>query len=103
MIRTKSMYYQESDASRELYFFSIDTREPYEKLLVPVRENLKKKAKAGKYNKDLAIIAYYHAVTAAAKLYSKYYGTPGENIFTVTDRYTTATDIEQHFADEMED
>lgn len=103
MKHTKSMYYQESHEATELYFFCINTRQPYEYLLVPVRENLKKKYAAGKYNREKAIDAYYYAVNAATKLYNKMYSTPGSNPFNVTARYTVATMIENHFSDEMED
>ena len=103
MKHTKSMYYQESHEANELYLFCINTRQPYENILIPVKENLKKKYAAGKYNKNLAIDAWYYAADAAAKVYNKMYSTPGANPFNVTARYTVATMLEANFYEEMEE
>lgn len=97
MKRTKSMIYKESDESRELFLVAVNDGYLYRNMILPIIENLKKKYKKGIYNSDRAIDLWYKYATQASKKYFKDFG----YMFTVTERYTAAIDLEKYFEEDI--
>ena len=55
MKRTKSMIYKETVESRELLLYATNDGNLYHRMILPVIENLRKKAKKGTYDKEKAV------------------------------------------------
>lgn len=98
MKRTKSMVYNPTTESRELFCYATNHGELYRSMTTPTIDNLKKKHKKGVYDVEKAIDAYYHIVTEASKKYHKDFGYG----FTVTARFTAAVEMEKYYREEVE-
>ena len=103
MKRTKAMYYNPTAESRELTLCAVNMIDVWPQLEYTIKMLLKK-ARKGIYNADKAIDAYYPIVTNAAKVYCERYGNGLESfsrIFSVTDRFTAAIEIEKYFREDI--
>lgn len=96
MKRTKAMVYHPSDEARELYVCTVNNGDVYP-MICAVVHNLHKKYVKGTYDKEKAIDAWYHVANAQSEIYFKDYGYR----FTVTDRYTTAVDLEEAYLENV--
>lgn len=65
MKRTKSMIYKETVESRELFLYATNDGDLYRKMIIPIIENLRKKATKGWYDENKAIDAYYKVACEA--------------------------------------
>ena len=97
MRHTKSMTYNETTASRELFLYATKDGNLYCLMITPIINNSKKKAQNGIYNSDKAVDAWYPVATAASNKYNKDYG----YTFSVQDRYTAAIDMEEYYREEI--
>lgn len=100
MKRTKSMVYRETDESRELELCAINDGDLYRKMTSPFIEKLKKRYKAGTYDKEKAIDYYFQIATEEAKRYHKKFGSAGiefNRVFDVQCRFTVAADMELYY------
>lgn len=97
MKHTKSMIYNETTESRELFLYTTNDGTLYCKMTTPIINNLKKKAEKGIYNAEKAVDAWYKVATEASNKYFKNYGYK----FTVQDRYTAAVDMAKYYEEEI--
>ena len=97
MKRTKSMIYNETIESNELFLYATNDGNLYRRMILPVIENLRKKAIKGIYDSEKAIDAYYYVATEASKMYNKDFGYS----FSVQDRFTAAVEMEKHYKDDQ--
>ena len=97
MKRTKSMIYKKTEESRELLLYATNDGNLYQRMILPVIENLRKKAMKGTYDTDKAIDAYYRIACEASKMYNKDFGYS----FSVQDRFTCAVDLEEYYRDDQ--
>lgn len=104
MNRTKNMFYKPSIESRELTLYATNDGRLYDYRIVPVVRNLAKKFAKGTFNPDKAIDAFYPIATEAAKKYCKEFARleDAPNVFSVTDRFTTAADMVDYFMENIE-
>lgn len=81
-----------SHEARELTLYALNTREPYDRYIVPTAVALAKKAKKGTYSRDLALRAWKRIADAVAKSYAKDYDDERRwnSIFSVQDRKDAA-------------
>lgn len=98
MKTTKSMTFTPSIEARELYLFAVNQAELYTRMITPLITCLRKKYVKGTYLPEKAIQAYYHIATEAGKLYAREFG----GMFTVTERWTAAVEMESFFIDEVQ-
>lgn len=98
MKRTKNMVYRETEEARELYLYAVNDYRAYETLKW-VKKNLEKKMNRGTYNKDRAVDAMYRVATIASDEYKRCFGYG----FSVQDRFTCATDLEEDFRLQFEE
>ena len=96
MERTKSMQYQETAESTDLYLYATTSGDFYRNAIKPTIENLQKKAEKGTYDVEKAVDAYYQIACEAAKLYERQFG----QSFTVADRFSAAVDMEENYRDD---
>lgn len=96
MKRTKSMIYNPTEESRELFLYATNDGELYRRMISPIIENLHKKAVKGIYDHEKAVEAYYHAATEASKHYARDFGYS----FGVGDRFTVACDMANYYKEE---
>ncbi len=99
MKRTKSMNYNETEESRELFLYATNGGDLYRQMITPVIANLRKKAIKGTYDKEKAVDAYYYIATEASKRYQKDFGYS----FVVSDRFTAAVDMEEFYREDVYD
>lgn len=97
MKRTKSMIIHETVESRELFLYATNTEIIYKNAILPTINNLAKKYRAGKFNMDRAIDAFYSASNYASDLYKAWYGYK----FTVTERFTAAAKMLNYFMEDI--
>lgn len=97
MTRTKSMTYNETTESRELFLYATNNGNLYRSMITSVINSLRKKAVKGVYDGDKAIDIWYRVATEASNCYYKDYGYK----FSVTDRYTAAVDMKDYYEDEV--
>ena len=97
MKHTKSMIYNETTESRELFLYATNDGNLYRQMITPIINNMRKKAQKGIYNSDKAVDAWYPVATAASNKYGKDYG----YTFSVHDRYTAAVDMEEYYREEI--
>ena len=97
MKHTKNMYYEESTESRELFLYATNNGNLYEQAIIPIINNLRKKAEKGLYDSEKAIDAWYPVATMASDKYKKDFGYS----FTVQERYTVAVDMEECYREEI--
>lgn len=96
MKRTKSMFYKETDESRELFLYATNCGNLYRQQITPVIDSLRKKAMKGNYDADKAVDAFYYVATSASNMYNREFGYS----FSVTDRFTVAVDMEKYYHDD---
>ena len=96
MKRTKSMVYNPTEESRELFLVATNDGDLYRRMITPIINNLRKKAIKGTYDKDKAVDAYYYAATEASNKYKKDFGYS----FSVQDRFTAAVEMEEHYRED---
>lgn len=97
MKKTKSMYYNPTTEAKELFLYATNDSFLYEHQTKCIIDNLTKKAVKGIYNSEKAIDLYYHLATEASNRYFKNFGYK----FSVTDRYTVATDLEAYYKEDV--
>lgn len=97
MKRTKNMTYNETTESYELFLYAINDGDLYRQMATPIINNLRKKAAKGIYNSDRAVDAWCHMATLASNKYNKDYGYS----FTVQERFTAASDMEEYYREEI--
>ena len=96
MKRTSSMIYNPTSESHELFMVATNSGNLYERMIIPVLENLGKKILKGVYDADRAIEAFYHIADQAARQYKKDFG----YMFTVTERWSAAQDMRDYYAED---
>ena len=99
MKKTKSMIYTPSTEARELTLYTENNALVYQRSILPVLNSLKKHIKRGVYDREKAIIAFYHVATDGSREYARDFGYS----FSVRDRYTAAVDLLEFFSDELTD
>lgn len=97
MKRTKSMKYQETTESRELFLYATNNGDLYRSMITAVIENLRKKAIKGTYDSEKAVDAYYYVACEASKMYNKEFGYS----FSVGDRFTVAVEMERYYKEDQ--
>lgn len=97
MKHTKSMQYNPTTESHELFLYTTNDGNLYSHMTTYIIENLKKKAKKGIYDSQKAVDLYYNLATAGSKAYYKDFGYS----FSVQDRFTCAVDMEEYYKDEV--
>ena len=104
MKRTKNMVYTPSEESRELTVYAINTGDLYRARIVPVVHNLARYYKRGAFDREKAIDAFYPVATDAARMYCREFARVEEapQIFTITDRFTTAADMLDYYMENIE-
>lgn len=103
MKRTNAMYYKPSTESKELTLCAVNMVEVWPRMEAVIKM-LSRKARKGIYDKSKAVEAFYPVMTEAAKIYCREYGNRLESfshIFSVTDRFTAAIEIERYFRDDI--
>ena len=98
MKRTKSMTYNETTESRELFMYATNCGNLYRSMTTPLIANLKKKLAKGVYDADKAVDAYYHIATEASNRYGRDFG----YTFSVADRFTVAVEMEAYYKEIVE-
>lgn len=101
MKRTKNMYINPSHEANELELFCLHNDRYIYRCLQGVVANLKKYYKRGNYNPDRAIDAFYPVMTEAAKRYIREFCSIGARPFSVTDRFTAAAAMVEHFEEDI--
>lgn len=97
MKHTKSMTYNTTTESRELFLYATNDGNLYRQMITPIINNLRKKAQKGLYDGNKAIDAFYPVATMASNKYGKDYG----YTFNVQDRYTVAVDMAKYYEEEV--
>ena len=98
MKRTKNMKVIETAESRELMLYAVNNGAIYARAIVPTIKNLSKKYRAGKFDADRAIDAFYYVAQAASDSYYRDFGYR----FTVTERFTAAAGMVEYFMEDIE-
>ena len=96
MKRTKSMKYQETTESTELFLYATNSGDLYRGMITAVIENLRKKAIKGTYDTEKAVDAWYYVACEASKMYNKDFGYS----FSVGDRFTVAVEMERYYKED---
>ena len=96
MKRTKSMIYNPTQESRELFIYATNDSFLYQHQTKYIIENLRKKAKKGIYEPEKAVDLFYNLSTNASNKYYKDFGYK----FSVQDRFTVAVELEQYYRDD---
>ena len=94
-ITTRAAEANEHNA-RELYLAAVNTREIYDRVIVPTTTALVRHIRRGDYTKDGAIIAWRNAADAAARMYCAIYcgtGVRVDSVFGVADRCACALEL----------
>lgn len=97
MKHTASMIYKPTQESRELFLYATNNGDLYRQQITSIINSLRRRAKKGTYNSELAVDAYYYAACTASDLYNKDFGYR----FTVQDRYTAAVDMEKYYREDQ--
>ena len=100
MKRTKNMAVNPSTESYELFLYAVNTGRLYQNVIAVVR-NLARKYRKGIYDPDIARDAYYPIACEAAKMYQREFCTPGDTIFSVSDRFTAAAEMEEYYRENV--
>ena len=100
MKRTKNMTVNPTTESNELFLYAVNTGRLYQQVISVVR-NLARKYRKGIYDPDRARDAYYPIACEAAKLYQHEYCSPGDSIFSVSDRFTAAAEMEEYYRENV--
>lgn len=97
MKRTKTMTYNQTIESQELFLYATNDGDIYRQQITPAINNLRKKAIKGTYNQNKSIDLFYYITTAASDKYKKDFGFS----FSVGDRFTAAADMVDYYKDEI--
>ena len=97
MKRTKSMIYNETVESHELYLYTINDGYLYDHATLYIINSLRKKAKRGVYDSNKAVDAFYRLATMASDKYYKDFGYK----FDVQVRFTVAVDLESYYKEDI--
>lgn len=97
MKRTKTMIYNPTTESQELFLYTTNDGEIYRRQITPAINNLRQKAIKGTYNQNKSIDLFYYIATAASNKYKKDFGYS----FSVGDRFTAAADMANYYKDEI--
>lgn len=100
MKRTKSMVYNPSHESHELYLYAVNNGNLYRTMTQSIIASLSKKASKGTYDSEKAVDAWYRIATEAGKMYAKEHGSFGFK-FDVTARFTAAVELEEYYREEI--
>ena len=100
MKKTKSMVYNPTHESHELYLYAVNNGNLYRSMTQSVIANVSKKASKGTYDSEKAIDAWYRVATEASKLYAREHGSYGF-MFNVTARFTAAVELEEYYREEI--
>lgn len=97
-------YDEISHETRELVLYAINTREPYERYIMPIVASLAKKARKGIYSRDLALKYWRRVADAVAKAYAKDYDHERNwnRIFSVQNRKDAAEFFKCYFDMDVE-
>lgn len=90
--------------SRELVLAAINTYATYTGAIMPAIRCLKKKYRAGTFDADKAIKAFYNVATFAAKVYARDYcdsATPYYKVFSTEDRRLAAADLLDYYMEDI--
>lgn len=84
---------------RELELYAINDHDTYTAATLPTLRNLANKARRGKYDRALALRAWYHVAEYAAKRYAKEFATPSDwhRLFSVADRRAAAATLAEYY------
>lgn len=96
MKRTSNMVYVNSVESRELLLFVTNTNE-YWSSIICIIKNLHRKYVKGIFSEDKAVDIFYPLCVKASKDYDRLFGYD----FTVTERFSAATDLVDYFEEEI--
>ena len=98
MKHTKNMIYNQSWRADDLYLFTVNTGYIYRGYTTGIIETLRKHAKRGQYSPEKAVDMFYTLAGIGNKYYIKEFGGDG---FTVTERWTAAVDMENHYRENI--
>lgn len=96
MKRTKNMIYNPTVESQELFLYTVNDGYLYEHQIMPIVNNLRKKAIKGIYDSEKAVDLYYNLATSASEKYFKDFGYK----FSVQDRFTAAVEFEKYYKED---
>lgn len=97
---TKNMYYEKSWESDELFLYSINSDTLYVCWTISAICNLHRKYQKGTFDKDKAVILFYHMTTDAAKEYQA--EIDADTQFSVNARWTAACDLLKYYMEDIE-
>lgn len=97
MKRTKNMVYTPSEEANELFLYAVNDGRLYHRMVKNILDNLEKKIKNGKYDKEKAIDLWYYVATEASNKYNEDFGCR----FTVKERFTVAVDMEEYYGEQI--
>ena len=91
--------YQETDESRELFYYIYSTGKIYARTTTPIILNLAKKYEKGVFETEKALKAFYNLACEGAKEYAKEFAHIEEfnKIFSVSDRKTAACQLLEYY------
>ena len=96
MKRTNNMVYVNSVESQELLLFTANSQK-YQYCIASIIKNLHRKYVKGIFDEDKAIDIFYPLCCQASKDYNRLFG----YYFTVTERFSAATDLVDYFEEEI--
>ena len=97
MKRTKSMIYNPTTESRELFLYATNDSNLYFSAIVPTIESLRKKYKKGVYDHEKSVDAFYYIATRASEKYGIDYGYK----FNVQDRFSCAVEMVEYYEENI--
>lgn len=95
MVRTKSMVYKNSLASKELFSYTLMDTNLLQTAIPKAIKTIARKKRLGLYTDDVGVDTFYTVVTKANNAYIEEY----KESFTVGVRFTVATDMLNYFKD----
>lgn len=101
MKRTKNMYINPTHEANELELYALNGDANLYRWLQNVVGTLKKHYKRDNYDPERAIDAFYPVMTEAAKRYMREFCSIGARPFSVTDRFTAAAAMVEHFEEDI--
>ena len=102
MKHTKNMYINPSHEATELELYALHSNPAIYRRLLGVVETLRRHVKRGNYDPARAVDAFYYTMNDAAKMYAREFMSIGAG-FTVTERYTAAAAMVEHFEEDILD
>ena len=91
-------YFKESIESDELLQYITNDEQLYRQQASSIIKNMKRKIKAGKFDKNLAVKGFFYLADSGAKKYAKEFG----GSFSKADKMETAKELLDHYMDEIE-